>query len=483
VESITTENPRAYLHYMAGLLAKEEGRAKDAIAEMEKAIGLDSTFALAYYEVSRLTYSFRPGASDQSWAYAEKARNLKSKLSTRDQMRVEAWWADTPARQIEILKEARKRWPDDRQVLIDLINRLSSWWKYHEALQVAEEGQRLYPDEPIFNGPDYSGSLIHAGRAEDALRAARSWASKHPAESDNFKAMANRFLALGMPDSAEVAFNRAIAIDPKLCPEMQGYLAYQRGELKDAIAIFENILEREDLSADERFNLTYWCAFEPCLASLYVEAGRYKRVRNLIGDQITSSFINPPIFRLFIAIRRAKEVRDMIVDNAMGPPINSYRPLGRALAMLGDAKGAREVARQYMGTENDWGTIARYDALEIRVWAALAEGDPTSALELLGQMRDLVVFPFGFIDIDYWTALGMAYRMDGRLEKAVEVHKEMLKIHGGHALSHYELGTLYEEMKRPAEAKKEYAKFLEMWSEADEDLPQLIDARKRLASL
>ena len=73
--------------------------------------------------------------------------------------------------------------------------------------------------------------------------------------------------------------------------------------------------------------------------------------------------------------------------------------------------------------------------------------------------------------------------MQGRLDEAAEVHREMLRIYGGHALSHYELGTIYEEMKRPAEAKKEYAKFLEMWSEADEDLPQLIDARKRLAAL
>jgi len=60
---------------------------------------------------------------------------------------------------------------------------------------------------------------------------------------------------------------------------------------------------------------------------------------------------------------------------------------------------------------------------------------------------------------------------------------EMLRIYGGHALSHYELGQIYEEMKRPSDAKKEYAKFLKMWSEADEGLPQLVDARKRLAAL
>ena len=76
-----------------------------------------------------------------------------------------------------------------------------------------------------------------------------------------------------------------------------------------------------------------------------------------------------------------------------------------------------------------------------------------------------------------------AYRMAGRLEEAEETHRELLRVFGGHALSHYEFGQIYEEMKRPAEAKKEYEKFLKMWSEADEGLPQLVDAKQRLAAL
>jgi len=38
-------------------------------------------------------------------------------------------------------------------------------------------------------------------------------------------------------------------------------------------------------------------------------------------------------------------------------------------------------------------------------------------------------------------------------------------------------------MNRPADAEREYTTFLEMWSKADEDLPQLLDARQRLANL
>ena len=86
VESITTDNPRAYLHYMAGLLAKEEGRGKDAMAEIEKAVALDTAFALAYYELSRLTNVFIPNGWRRAVDHAEKAAGLQSRLGTRDRM-------------------------------------------------------------------------------------------------------------------------------------------------------------------------------------------------------------------------------------------------------------------------------------------------------------------------------------------------------------------------------------------------------------
>ena len=73
--------------------------------------------------------------------------------------------------------------------------------------------------------------------------------------------------------------------------------------------------------------------------------------------------------------------------------------------------------------------------------------------------------------------------MAGRLEDAAEVHRELLRVWAGHAISHYELGKIYEEMDRGNEAVSEYEKFLDIWSEADEGLPQIEDAKIRLAKL
>ena len=38
-------------------------------------------------------------------------------------------------------------------------------------------------------------------------------------------------------------------------------------------------------------------------------------------------------------------------------------------------------------------------------------------------------------------------------------------------------------MDRRADARREFTKTLEIWSEADEGLPQLVDAREKLAVL
>ena len=506
VESITTKSSRAYQHYMAGMLAAEERRGNEAIAGFEKAIAEDSTFALAYLELARLSRTLAPGTWELAGKYAEKAWSLRSRLGAKDQLRLEAQRQVMKGElnaAIATLRKIHERWPDDRQTLINLEDELSNWWNWHEFVEIDEEGQRLYPDDKVFGGPGYFEALVTLGRTDEAFKATRAYVKRYPREMNGWDELGWRYIEQGLPDSAEVAFRRAVELDPDWTPENFCYCAYHRGDLKGAIVCFEKILEQSNLSDGRRFHLIAICHGNLNLAALYIEAGRYEKMRDVIKEYMDLSIIDMPEFRLLVHTDRLQEVVDLYkrwnrhmidksikryypdsslsaADSSVGP---YPRPLGQALAMLGDAEGAREAARYFLNLESEFGLMARYDSLEIEARAALADHDPKTALKILAEMKKGGVIWGGFIGIDYRTILANAYRMDGQLDKAAEVHREMLRIFKGHALSHYELGTIYEEMKRPAEAKKEYAKFLEMWSEADEDLPQLIDARKRLAAL
>ena len=85
-----------------------------------------------------------------------------------------------------------------------------------------------------------------------------------------------------------------------------------------------------------------------------------------------------------------------------------------------------------------------------------------------------------------WIAQG--YLKMGEFEKAIETTIERHNLKGiGHdydyVIGFYILGQAYEAKGDKNKAIENYEKFLEIWKDADDDLPDLIDARKRLANL
>ena len=113
----------------------------------------------------------------------------------------------------------------------------------------------------------------------------------------------------------------------------------------------------------------------------------------------------------------------------------------------------------------------------------LAAGNPERALVTLNEMKRDGLVLGGLVDIEIRELLSRAFQMTGKLDRAERELLELLKVYGGHALSYYELGKIYEEMGRSADAVSAFTKFLEMWSEADEGLPQVADAQQRLTAL
>ena len=154
-----------------------------------------------------------------------------------------------------------------------------------------------------------------------------------------------------------------------------------------------------------------------------------------------------------------------------------------ALVAADSAREARAVLSEidkYNETlSRPWRFLALYHASIV----SLAEGDGEGALKSIREIEKFAKLVSGPNAIQYRESLARAYWKSGRLDEAVTAYKDLLKIFGGHAMSHYELGQVYEQMGRTAEAKQEYSRFLEMCAQADKGWAPVEDARARFSRL
>jgi tetratricopeptide (TPR) repeat protein len=126
----------------------------------------------------------------------------------------------------------------------------------------------------------------------------------------------------------------------------------------------------------------------------------------------------------------------------------------------------------------------------------LAEGLPDSAINVCRRTAvpglrmaiswriDLYSFPS---DRDI---VPRAFQKKGELDSAIVEYNRLLRIDPAtkdrrliNPKFHYRLAKLYEQTGNVDRARAEYRIFLTIWKNADTDLPELIDARKRLANL
>ena len=495
VTEVTTANPEAYDYYVAAGIAGDRAEFSKRIDLLEKAVALDSTFALAWLGLAKTHRAVRQFAAARE--DTESAWRWRSRLSIQDRMRLRAWrdqmiYRVTDA--IELCREIHTRWPNDRKILRELWFALY-YWRYHrECLDVTRKGMILYPDDNdfIFDNQTLLAFLV---RPDEALEAVRDLVRRFPDNPNHWDELASRFIEAGLPDSAEVAIQRVVELAPDWKRYMMYRLAdlpYYRGDLDGAIKDHEGLYEQFSRGG----YLSFVCR----------EAGQYERSLELLDegrrtptepvDRLASEISRN---RFLLTVGRAEEVlhwTDRVTEELVtgggasdNPQLSGmvrknipfYR--ARALAAMDSLSAARTASSGLMDMVPEFGNLLRIYALRMNARIAIEEGDAATALAALDELGQEGFAGDSWARFEYSDMRAEAYRLSGRFEEAVAVHEELLKVYGGHALSHYHLGVIYQDMERPQDASREFTRFLEMWSEADEGLPQLVDARHRLAEL
>jgi tetratricopeptide (TPR) repeat protein len=90
----------------------------------------------------------------------------------------------------------------------------------------------------------------------------------------------------------------------------------------------------------------------------------------------------------------------------------------------------------------------------------------------------------------FMDSLASVYYESGNLEKARKEYEKILSLTSGriafgdiYTKSFYMLGKIHEQQSNKAEAIEHYEKFLDLWKDADPGLPEVDDAKVRLAGL
>ncbi len=502
VSEMTTDSPEAYEHYMAGLLARENYDRQEATRQFEKAIELDSAFALAYFELSEMHHSILGGAPqiDLRQEYADKAWRHRANLGVKDRLRLEAWRElinNRVQEAVDIYREMLLRWPGDKDLLEELAYRFFYYWHYEEAADIARQGMALYPDEWRFVGY-LSTSLGVLGRFEEALEVLRSYVGRHPGDARVWTEKAWIYLMMALPDSAEAASRRALEIDAdvKRSRSYLAYCEYYRGDIRGAIEREKLIHDRYEVSAGLRISWLTSLWFAPNLAWYYVESGRfdealgcYDEARRYASSAHDEDVIEVRRGELLIRLGRAHEAlrsAQYILDNSsiIDSRRRAMRVKAMALAKLDSLDAARADLEVLDEPTDTFNRATLFPNDRIRVELELAEGDHEAALGILNEMeRRGMPRAAGQDHIEWREARARAHRMAGRLDEAAAVHEKILREIRGHFLSHYDLGKIYEEMGRIDDARLQYEAFLEAWADADEGLSQVEDAKARLAKL
>ncbi len=514
IAAVTTSSLPALKAYLEGERAHRLGQYQDAVEDFQRAVELDSAYALAYYRLSILAEYAT--LSDLARQAAEHAYRFAGRLPDRDRRMLEAfraWRRGAHGEAERLYRSLVGTYPDE----------VEAWFEFGEVLFHSNPFHgRPFTDarEPfervLFYDPDHTGAMYHLARiaaAEGRLADMESLIGRHnelieggdrelemlallaftkrdPELEDSVVARLERandvIIALATWDVATWAKNVDGAIrladvmaDPSRSVEVRtvGYawLAHMRlakGQYAMAQAELDRMAALDSVAALEyRALLT---AF-PFMPNDEAELRRLRaRLEALDPDAVTPSG-NPSVF--------------YSAHDDVHPVLREYL-LGIVNARLGafDRAGWHADTLQGMPRPPGSGTMLSDFAASVRAQILRAQGHPQEALAALEDIEREIWYnvalasTFWAQTLERFLLAEMLYELR-RYEEAIPWYANIAQVApfevAHRSLAYLRLGMIYETQGDPERAAEYFGKFVELWNDADPGLQDHVEAARR----
>lgn len=495
VADVTTHSREAYRHYVAGLDYLNKYYYDEAAESFKKALMFDSTFAMAYFQLSYL----------ETGRYLNKSLEYIDRVNPKDRhylySRGKSALGDFAGALAE-LETIVSQYPDEKEAWAGM-GELNFTHRHHtQALYCFGRTLELDPyHKPALNLTAYIHAL--AGRLDEAINVNDRYIKIAPEEANPYDTRGDIYAFFGDTDRAVENYRHALQIKPDLGYTLMKLASmhlfardYEQAERYFRLAIstvdentrpaieyffafipqyqgrFEETLQMLDSGITRQrdaYDLEVYAVYRMLKSNIYAEQGRWPEA---IAEVEATARI-PRIFS------------DWESNMRYLTEVSLFKQKGMLLALAGDTAGAKSQLEAFgQVIPENLNVLSHHRFLQGVI--ELSAGNPLQAVSYLKQATGDSAFSFS-----EQYMLGMAFleadlpdSAAAQFEKCLRFYNEWRAYWGIWAVkAYYYLGLACEKAGNIGKAMANYEEFLSIWKDADPGRPEIEDAKARLARL
>lgn len=498
---ITTSFPQAFKYYSDGRRYQHKGDLDLGVEFMKRAIDIDPEFAMAYRALWAC-YSTM-GYTNNANQALKKAFELSERLPENESYAIQGRFyrlsEKTFDKAFQVYNKLLSIYPDHANGNINLgqmYSHIEQWDKAIERYNMPIE------DKYELHYPYHGIALVYEAKgmykkAAEVLEIYLKNISEHPIIR---KDLANNYVNQGKYDLALIDLEK---LSPEIDSGLKGRIHHLKGELLEAENNYQEALQMGfPISRIEAYSL---------LGALYLQRGKFKDSRDIlergielaerIGAKDSRSYLHSHLAYTYLKSGNFNLALDqcnkaLLTAEEAGSYSLQILPLhlkGHIYLKMNSLDKAVRTADELKSIIDMWinKKLMRF-YLHLTGSINIQRRDISKAITDLERAIDLLPSQSHPDNVHalFLDALASAYYESGQTQNAVKTYERIQTLTTGRLLlcdlyaeSFYMLGKLYDKQGEKAKAIEHYQKFLSLWKDADPDLPEVNDAKKRLTGL